>query len=77
MDLDMIVFSDFTLRQILYFSGGIVVAFIFLRIIKKLFFKPKLVLQHTIYYVCGNCQWEGHVSKFGNQCPKCGHPIEK
>ncbi len=73
MDLEMIVFGDFTLRQILYFSSIVIGAIIFLRIVKKLFFKKRPVLQHTVYYVCNNCDWEGQVSKFGTHCPKCNH----
>jgi len=76
MDFDMIVFGETTLRQLLYISGAVIVGIILLRIVKKLFFKKKVSLQHTVYFICSQCDWEGQMSKFGTHCPKCNHPIE-
>lgn len=72
MGLDMIIFGEITLRQILYVGGAVVGGIWCLRLLNVLFRKKETVLQHTTYYVCSSCNWEGHVSKFGNQCPKCG-----
>ena len=77
MDLDIIVFGETSLRQVFYLAGAVVGAFVCLRIVKRLFFKKRLVLQHTIYFVCSNCDWEGQVSKFGTRCPKCNYPIAR
>jgi hypothetical protein len=33
-------------------------------------------LQHTVYYSCSNCDWEGNISKYGTNCPKCNHPVK-
>lgn len=77
LDLDMILFGETTLRQALYVAAAVVGALLALRIVKRLFFKKKPVLAHTVYFVCENCDWEGHVSKFGTRCPKCNHPVSR
>ncbi len=77
MDLDMIVFGEMSLRQILHISVAVVIGMLCFRIIKRLFFKKPVVLQHTVYFVCDHCSWQGHVSKFGSRCPKCNHAMGK
>ena len=72
----MIVFGEITLRQALYVFVAFVVVMFFIRLIKKLFFKKKASLQHTVYFSCSNCEWEGHISKYGTNCPKCNHPVK-
>jgi predicted Zn-ribbon and HTH transcriptional regulator len=42
---------------------------------KSVFAKRKVNLQHTVYFACRNCGWEGHISKFGTRCPKCDAPV--
>jgi hypothetical protein len=75
MDFDMIVFGETTLMQLLRISGAVIVGIICIRIVKKLFFKKTISLQHTVYFVCNHCEWEGNMSKFGTHCPKCNHPV--
>jgi len=72
MNLDLIVFGEITLRQLLY-GVGAVIAVIFL---KKLLFKKKPYLKHTVYFSCNSCGWEGHIGKYGTHCPKCNSPIQ-
>ena len=74
MNLDTIIFSDVTLGQLLPSIVGVVVVYATFRIYKMLFAKKKVNLQHTVYFACNNCGWEGHISKFGTRCPKCDAP---
>lgn len=73
---DMIVWGDITLRQLLQYTVMFVVVYIVFKVVRKLFTKKTITLQNTVYYVCHHCEWEGQISKFGTQCPKCNTPIE-
>jgi rubrerythrin len=44
------------------------------KLYKSVFAKKKVNLQHTVYFACRHCGWEGHISKFGTRCPKCDAP---
>ena len=71
MNLDTIIFNDITLGQLLPWIVAVAVVYATFRIYKALFGKKKVNLQHTVYFACSNCGWEGHISKFGTRCPKC------
>ncbi len=71
MNLDTIIFNDITLGQLLPWIVAVAVVYATLKIYKALFSKKKVTLQHNVYFVCSNCGWEGHISKFGTRCPKC------
>ncbi len=73
---DMIVFGDVTLRQLLQYTVMFFVLYIAVKVVRKLFPKKRTNLQNTVYFVCRHCEWEGQISKFGTQCPKCNTPIE-
>jgi predicted Zn-ribbon and HTH transcriptional regulator len=74
MNLDTIIFNDVTVEQLLPWLVAVVVLYAVFRIYKILFAKKKVNLQHTVYFACSNCGWEGHISKFGTRCPKCDAP---
>ena len=74
MNLDTISFNDITLGQLLPWIVAVAVVYATFRIYKALFGKKKVNLQHTVYFACSNCGWEGHISKFGTRCPKCDAP---
>ncbi len=74
MNLDTIIFNDITLGQLLPWIVAVAVVYATFRIYKALFGKKKVNLQHTVYFACSNCGWEGHISKFGTRCPKCDAP---
>jgi hypothetical protein len=76
MGWDMIVWGDVTLRQMVEYTAIFVLLFIAVKVVRKLFSRKKTNLQNTVYFVCRNCDWEGHISKFGTRCPKCNHPID-
>ena len=71
MTMDTILFNDITVGQLVPWLAAVVVLYAALKIYKALFAKKKVVLQHTVYFACSNCGWEGHISKFGTHCPKC------
>lgn len=75
MTLDTIVINDITLGRMLFWIAVIVALYMLTKIVPKLykllFGKKKMTLQHTVYFACNNCGWEGHISKFGTRCPKC------
>jgi hypothetical protein len=71
MTLDTIIFNGFTLGRMLFWLAAVAVLVLLLKIYKFIFGTKKVKLQHTVYYVCSSCGWEGHISKFGTRCPKC------
>ena len=71
MSLDTIIINDITLGQILLWVGVGFGLYAILKLYRLLFARKKVNLQHRVYFVCSNCAWEGHISKFGNRCPKC------
>lgn len=74
MPLDHIVVNDVTLGRMLSWFVMVVVLYLLYRCYRVLFGKKKVNLQHTVYFVCRHCGWEGHISKFGTRCPKCDAP---
>jgi Zn finger protein HypA/HybF involved in hydrogenase expression len=74
MTLDSIIFNEVTLGQMLSWLAAAVVLILLYKIYKFLFGKKKVNLQHTVYFACSHCGWEGHISKFGTRCPKCDAP---
>ena len=71
MTFDTVLFNDITVGQLVPWAVGALALYIVLKMYKIFFAKKKVNLQHTVYFVCNNCQWEGHISKFGTRCPKC------
>lgn len=78
MNLDTIVFNDITVGRMLFWVAVAVAIYMVPKMVPKLykliFGKKKVNLQHTVYFACSNCGWEGHISKFGTRCPKCDAP---
>jgi len=74
MTMDTVLFNDITIGQVLPWLIAAVLLYAVLKIYKALFAKKKVNLQHTVYFACSNCGWEGHISKFGTRCPKCDAP---
>ena len=75
MDLDIIVFGEYTLRQLLYTLGALFVLYIFFNVIRKHFFTKKDYLKHSVAYICSHCGWRGQIGKFAKQCPRCSRPV--
>ena len=75
MTLDTIVFNDITVGRMLFWVAVAVAIYMVPKMVPKLykllFSKKKVNLQHTVYFACSTCGWEGHISKFGTRCPKC------
>ncbi|MCB2147445.1 MAG: hypothetical protein KQI81_13300 [Deltaproteobacteria bacterium] len=71
MTMDTILFNGITVGRLIPWLAAVAVLYAALKIYKALFAKKKVNLQHTVYFVCSNCGWEGHISKFGTRCPKC------
>lgn len=71
MTIDTILFNDITVGQLLPWLVAVGVIYAVFKVYRVLFRKKKATLQHRVYFVCSNCGWEGHISKFGTRCPKC------
>ena len=69
--METVIFNNLTIGQVIPWAAGVIALLIVLKVYKKLFAKKKVNLQHTVYFACSHCGWEGHISKFGTRCPKC------
>jgi len=72
----MIIFGEISLGQALTVLAAGIAIIILIRVVRKLFSKQKATLHLTVYYACPKCGWEGHISKYGTNCPKCNHHIK-
>ncbi len=71
MTMDTIIFNDISLGQLIPWLVAALAIYAIVKIYRFFFMKKKVNLQHTVYFVCSHCRWEGHISKFGTRCPKC------
>ena len=71
--LDIIVFGDFTLKQLLIY-GGYVVGLLVLFVVIRNLFKKEAPDEHTQLVRC-SCGWQGKVSRYVGRCPKCNSPL--
>lgn len=69
--MDTTIFNEINIEQLLPWFVAVLVLCVLLKIYKIFFAKKKVNLQHTVYFACNSCGWEGHISKFGTRCPKC------
>lgn len=76
MNLDVIVFGEYTVRQCLYVVGVAVAAYIVLRIIYKIFFLKKEEMKYSRSVDCDNCGWSGKIGAYAKHCPKCNQPVD-
>jgi Zn finger protein HypA/HybF involved in hydrogenase expression len=76
MTLDTVLFNDITLGQLIPWLIAAVSVYLIVKLYRTFFMKRKVKLQHSVYFVCSHCSWEGHISKFGTCCPKCGTPAD-
>ena len=74
MNMDTILFNDISVGQAIPWFVALVALIAIVKLYRALFRKKRVNLQHTVYYVCDNCAWEGHISKYGTHCPKCDAP---
>jgi rubrerythrin len=74
MNMETVIFNGITVGQVLPWIAGAAVVWMLAKIYRALFAKKKVNLQHTVYFVCSHCGWEGNISKFGTRCPKCDTP---
>jgi hypothetical protein len=72
--MDTAIFNEVNIEQLLPWFVAVLVLCVLSKIYKIFFAKKKVNLQHTVYFACSSCEWEGHVSKFGTRCPKCDTP---
>ena len=72
--MDTIIFGNYTLGQVLYAAGGVVLLIIFLVLVLKLL-KTKEPSEHVQIVQCKNCGWQGQVSRYAGRCPKCNEPL--
>lgn len=72
--MEIIVFANFTVQDILIAAGVIIGLFYLWKALKKISGK-KEVGPHAQLVICFGCGWEGSVSRYDGKCPKCNKPI--
>ncbi len=72
--MDKIVFSGYTVQDLLI-AGGVIVALLVVFKILKGLFKKKETSEHVQVTRCKNCGWQGQISKYAGVCPKCNKPL--
>ncbi|GAB6907574.1 hypothetical protein DESC_830039 [Desulfosarcina cetonica] len=75
MSLNTVIINDITLGRVLLWLGIGFGIYAIAKCYRLLFIRRNVNLQHMTYFVCSNCGWEGHISKFGTYCPKCRSPL--
>jgi hypothetical protein len=72
--LDTIIFAEYSVQDLLIFSGVVVVFLIVIGILKRVF-KKKEINKHFQFVECFSCGWKGKVSRYIGRCPKCNQPL--
>lgn len=72
--MDKIVFGEYTVQDLLIVAGVIIGALILLALLKKMFSKSKADA-YAQTARCGQCGWQGKVSKYAGRCPRCNNPL--
>lgn len=75
MNLDIIAFGEYTVRQCLYVAGVVVAAYMVLKTIYKKFFANNEEVKYNIVFNCENCGWSGKIGTYAKHCPKCNQPV--
>lgn len=76
MNLESIFFAEMTFGRIVWWAALVFACLGTLKLVKRVFSRPRTTtLQHTVYFSCRNCGWQGQVSKYGTNCPKCNHTM--
>ena len=70
MDLDMIVFGTYTVKDIVIYGGGAFAVLMVLGFIRKMFASEKPD-KHSEVTQCESCGWHGRISVYAGRCPKC------
>ncbi len=74
MDLDTIVFGNYSIQDLIVYGGIAIGVLIVLTILKKLF-TGKETSEHVQVTRCKNCGWQGQISRYAGVCPKCSQPL--
>lgn len=74
MDLETIVFGNYSVQDLIVYGGIAIGVVIFLVLLKKLF-TGKETSEHVQVTRCASCGWQGQVSRYAGVCPKCNQPI--
>ncbi|MFP4348983.1 MAG: hypothetical protein ACOC3W_07935 [Thermodesulfobacteriota bacterium] len=75
MDWDMVVFGDFTLKQLAVYGGGIIALLVVISFVRKMFRSEEDTSEHVQLVRCKSCGWQGKVSRYVGRCPKCNEPL--
>jgi hypothetical protein len=72
MDWDTVIFGTVTSGQLIVVCSIIIAVMLYIRWRRKKEYSNQMrSLQNTVFVLCNNCDWQGHISKYGTQCPKC------
>jgi hypothetical protein len=72
--MDTIVFSQYSVQDVLVGAGFVLGILILLIILKQLFSKKKDDT-HIQSVECSGCGWQGRISRYAGRCPVCNTPL--
>jgi len=72
--MDKVVFGDYTVQDILIVAGVIIGLLVVIGVLKRMFSRSKSDV-YAQAARCGNCGWQGKVSKYAGRCPRCNNPL--
>ncbi|MDJ0814804.1 MAG: hypothetical protein QNJ58_01330 [Desulfobacterales bacterium] len=72
--LDMTIFAEYTLQDILTWAGIAIGILVAISILKKIF-RPEKVDPYMQTATCSGCGWQGQVSRHAGKCPGCNRPL--
>ena len=75
MDWDMVVFGDFTLKQLAVYGGGIIALLVVISFVRKMFRSEEDTSEHVQLVRCKSCGWQGKVSRYVGRCPQCNESL--
>ena len=74
MDMDAVLFGNYTAAMLLKYAGMAVGAIVVLTVLMKVFRKSE-DSEHVQSVECLGCGWRGSVSRYAGRCPKCNSPL--
>ena len=72
--MEKVVFSGYTVQDVLIVAGLIIGLLVLIGVLKKVFSRSKSDVYAQMAR-CSQCGWQGKVSKYAGRCPRCNNPL--